>query len=141
MAHRAGGSLALLFIDQDKFKQVNDTLGHEVGDLLLIKAAERMSAVVRESDTIARMGGDEFTAILPQIDSSEDANISAREIVERLSQPFDLNGAIVNISCSVGIAVYPADAKNVDELLKQADKAMYAVKTQGRSRYCAAADI
>lgn len=140
MAHRTGSSLALLFIDLDLFKQVNDTLGHEMGDLLLIKAAERMTASVRESDTVARMGGDEFTAILPQIDSPEDASRAAKEIVERLSQPFDLNGSIINISGSVGIAVYPADAEDVDELLKQADKAMYAAKTRGRGRCCSAAD-
>lgn len=141
MAHRTGSSLALLFIDLDMFKQVNDTLGHEIGDLLLIKAAERMSESVRESDTIARMGGDEFTAILPQIESPEDANRAARQIVERLSQPFDLNGSVVNISGSVGIAIYPADAKDVDDLLKQADKAMYAAKTKGRRRCCSVGEI
>lgn len=136
MAHRTGSSLALLFIDLDHFKQVNDTMGHEIGDLLLIKAAERMNNSVRESDTVARMGGDEFTAILPQVDSPDDANRVAQSILSSLEKPFELNGLTVNISGSVGVAVYPADAKDIDELIKQADNAMYLAKNKGRGRYC-----
>jgi diguanylate cyclase (GGDEF)-like protein/PAS domain S-box-containing protein len=138
MAHRTGRSLALLFIDLDKFKEVNDTLGHEAGDLLLVKVSERLLASVRESDTVARMGGDEFTAILPQIDAPGDAERVARAIVESMSKPFDLNGKTVDISASVGIAAYPADAKDMDTLLTQADMAMYVAKAKGRGRYFAA---
>lgn len=134
-AHRAGCLLALLFIDLDLFKEVNDSLGHEAGDALLVKVAQRLMASVRESDTVARMGGDEFTAILPQIDSLEDVERVAALIVKALSEPFEVNGAIVNISASVGGAIYPRDAKNTTELLSQADSAMYVAKEQGRGCY------
>lgn len=136
IAHRTNRSLALLFIDIDHFKQVNDTLGHDIGDLLLIKATERISVSVRESDTVARMGGDEFTAILPQIDSPEDAYRVVRTIIEKLAQPFDLNGNMVTISASIGLAIYPKDAMEGKELLQSADKAMYDAKREGRNRFC-----
>ena len=135
MAHRTEHSLALLFIDLDFFKAVNDTMGHDIGDLLLIKAAQRISGVVRESDTVARMGGDEFTAILPQIDSLADVKRVAENIVKTLSQPFDLNGEEIIISASVGVAMYPQDANDCKELIKYADKAMYHVKQQGRNGF------
>lgn len=135
IAHRTNGSLALLFIDLDYFKQVNDTLGHDKGDILLIKASERINESVRESDTVARMGGDEFTAILPQIVSPENAERVVKKIIEKLAQPFDLNGTAISISASVGIAIYPNDAQNSKELLQNADKAMYDAKRQGRSRF------
>ncbi len=135
IAHRTNRSLALLFIDLDYFKQVNDTLGHDMGDILLVKVSERLTESVRESDTVARMGGDEFTAILPQIDSPEDAERVVRIIIEKLAQPFDLNGTAVTISASVGIAIYPNDGQNSKELLQNSDKAMYDAKRQGRSRF------
>jgi len=135
IAHRTNKSLALLFIDLDYFKQVNDTLGHEIGDILLIKVSERINESMRESDTVSRMGGDEFTAILPQINSSEDAERVVRIIIEKLAQPFDLNGTAITISASVGVAIYPKDAQNSKELLQNADKAMYEAKRQGRSRF------
>jgi len=135
IAHRTNRSLALLFIDLDYFKQVNDTLGHDKGDILLVKASERINESVRESDTVARMGGDEFTAILPQIDTTEDVERVIKLIIEKMSQPFDLNGTTVSISASVGVAIYPKDALNSQELLQNADKAMYDAKKQGRSRF------
>lgn len=135
MSHRADLSLALLFIDLDFFKSVNDTMGHGAGDLLLINVAQRISAVVRESDTVARISGDEFTAILPQLESAHNAKRVAIAIVETLSQPFDLNGEMVTISASVGISIYPQDAKNSKELMQNADKAMYKVKHQGRNGF------
>lgn len=135
MAHRTGRSLALLFIDLDLFKQVNDTLGHEAGDLLLVEAAKRLGESVRESDTVARMGGDEFTAILPQIERMEDVDRVASTIVAKLNQPFDLGGKQALISASVGVALYPADAADAEALLKQADGAMYAAKSGGRDQY------
>ncbi len=136
IAHRTNRSLALLFIDLDYFKQINDTLGHEIGDMLLIKATERINESLRESDTVARMGGDEFTAILPQIDSPEDAYRIGRAIIEKFTQPFDLNGNSVTISASIGLALYPNDAVDGKELLQNADKAMYRAKKQGRNRFC-----
>lgn len=135
IAHRTSKSLALLFIDLDYFKQVNDTLGHDMGDMLLLKVSARINESVRESDTVARMGGDEFTAILPQINSSEDVERVVISIMEKISQPFDLNGSLVNISASIGVAIYPKDAENSKELLQNADKAMYDAKKQGRSRF------
>jgi diguanylate cyclase (GGDEF)-like protein len=137
IAHRNGSPLALLFIDLDFFKQVNDTLGHDIGDLLLVRAGERISKSVRESDTVARMGGDEFTAILPHIDSIENAYKIAELMVKKLAQPFDLNGHIVTISASIGLAIFPNDAENSKELLQKADKAMYEAKRHGRNRFCA----
>jgi diguanylate cyclase (GGDEF)-like protein/PAS domain S-box-containing protein len=136
IAHRTNRSLALLFIDLDYFKKVNDTLGHETGDLLLVKATERINESVRESDTVARMGGDEFTAILPQIDSPEDAHKVVRIIIDKLAQPFDLNGNTINISASIGLAIYPQDAMDSKKLLQNADKAMYDAKKQGRNGFC-----
>lgn len=135
MAHRTHRALGLLYIDLDWFKQVNDTLGHDAGDQLLQEAAIRLSDSVRESDTVARMGGDEFTAILPQIEVLEDVDRVAAEIIHALARPFILNGISVTISASVGIALYPADAMGADELLKKADQAMYSVKNSGRGRY------
>ncbi|MCX6062104.1 MAG: diguanylate cyclase [Campylobacterales bacterium] len=135
IAHRTNKSLALLFIDLDYFKQVNDTLGHEMGDILLIKVSERINESIRESDTVARMGGDEFTAILPQINSPEDAVRVVSIIIEKLAQPFDLNGTSITISASIGVAIYPKDAQDSKELLQNADIAMYDAKKQGRSRF------
>lgn len=135
VCHRNNRQLALLFIDLDKFKQVNDTLGHEAGDSLLIKAAERVTACMRESDTLARMGGDEFNAILPGISALADAERVAASIVESLSRPFNLNGTMVEISASIGISMYPSDAQDINELQILADKAMYAAKSKGGSGY------
>ena len=136
LAHRTGSLMALLFIDLDHFKNINDTLGHDMGDLLLVKASKRISGSVRESDTVARMGGDEFTVILPLINSSSDAIKIAKMIVEKMSQPFDIDRNSVKISASVGIAIYPNNAKDTKELLKNADKAMYVAKRNGRNGFC-----
>ncbi len=135
ISHRKKMSFALLFIDLDFFKSVNDTMGHDVGDLLLANVAKRISAVVRESDTVARMGGDEFTAILPHIESADDARRVAQAIVETLAQPFHLNGEVITISASIGVSLYPQNAKDSKELMQHADKAMYKVKEQGRNGF------
>lgn len=135
IAHRTNKSLALLFIDLDHFKQINDTLGHDMGDILLVNASKRIADAIRESDTVARMGGDEFTAILPQINDSADVERVVQSIMEKLTEEFDLNGHRVNVSASIGIAIYPRDAQTSKELLQNADKAMYDAKKQGRSRF------
>jgi len=132
---RVGGALTLVFIDLDHFKEINDSLGHDSGDQLLAQSAARISDCVREADTVARLGGDEFVIILPQLDAPKDIDRIAGAIVERLAQPFVLNGQTVSISASVGIAVYPADGVTADELLGNADKAMYAAKEGGRGRH------
>jgi diguanylate cyclase (GGDEF)-like protein/PAS domain S-box-containing protein len=134
-AKREGLILALLFIDLDQFKQVNDTLGHEQGDALLVQAAARIADCVRASDTLARLGGDEFTVILAGLEQVASAERVAQNIVAALALPFALGGEQGEVSASIGIACYPADAATPEELLRHADQAMYAAKKAGRSRY------
>lgn len=134
-ADRAHLSMALLFIDLDRFKEVNDTLGHDAGDILLIEAARRISQCVRVSDTVARLGGDEFTVILSRITDTSHVDRVAQDIIQKLSEPFNLNGEMVNSSASVGITLYPADGVDVDQLIKNADQAMYIAKGRGRNCY------
>ena len=134
-ADRARLSLALLLIDLDQFKEINDTLGHLVGDVLLVEAARRISACTRESDTVARLGGDEFTVILSRVKDPKDVESVAQKIIERLGEPFQLGESVVYVSASIGITVYPQDATEVEELLKSADQAMYVAKRQGRNRF------
>jgi diguanylate cyclase (GGDEF)-like protein/PAS domain S-box-containing protein len=134
-AKREGQILALLFIDLDEFKQVNDTLGHDKGDSLLMEAAVRIAACVRASDTLARLGGDEFMVILPGLEQVASAERVAQNVVEQLAQHFELGGERAAVSASVGIAFYPADAQSAVELVRNADQAMYAAKRAGRNRY------
>ena len=126
--------LALLFIDLDHFKDVNDTLGHPVGDQLLIKAAERISSCVRDTDTVARMGGDEFTVTLPKLTSTIDAEKVAEQIISALAEPYFFNGESIYISASIGIAFCPNDTSDLDQLISNADQAMYSSKALGRNR-------
>ncbi len=134
---RNDSKLALLFIDLDHFKEINDSLGHAKGDMMLIEAAKRINACVRQSDTIARLGGDEFTAIIPDYINRRQIERIAQQMIDALSQPFyfegDDNGYF--ISASIGITLYPDDARNFEELLKNADQAMYQAKAQGRQRF------
>lgn len=137
LAHRTGLPLALFFIDLDYFKEINDSLGHDNGDALLMEVARRLSGCVRESDTVARLGGDEFTVILPELGDTSQIQRIAEVIVDRLAQPFlFLNDETpYHISASIGIALFPEDAGDLQGLLKCADKAMYAAKAAGRNRY------
>jgi diguanylate cyclase (GGDEF)-like protein/PAS domain S-box-containing protein len=134
-ADRGAAFLALVFLDLDHFKEVNDQLGHAMGDALLVEAARRIAACVRASDTLARLGGDEFTVIVSGIDHAGSVERIAQALVAALARPFELGGEKVFISASVGIALYPPDADNVDELLARADQAMYASKKAGRNRF------
>jgi diguanylate cyclase (GGDEF)-like protein/PAS domain S-box-containing protein len=139
LARRDRRELALLYIDLDKFKAVNDTLGHDAGDELLKCVAGRIRHALRESDTLARMGGDEFVVILPAITSREDVAKVAAKIIGALSLSFKLSGHAqeVTIGASMGIAIYPADAQDIDALIKAADAAMYNAKQVGNSfRFC-----
>ena len=135
MAHaeRAGRKVALLFVDLDRFKAVNDSFGHPAGDVLLRDAAQRLRACVRDSDTISRHGGDEFLVVLTDLQSSEVPAQIAHKIMATLSQPFHIEAHEATISASVGIAVYPEDGADFDELLKKADTAMYHAKEAGRN--------
>ena len=134
-AKREGMLLALLFIDLDQFKQVNDSLGHDQGDALLVQAAGRIAGCVRASDTLARLGGDEFIVILAGLEQLASVERVAQNIVGALARPFELDGDSGVVSASVGIAFYPADAQAPEALLKHADQAMYAAKQAGRNRY------
>lgn len=132
---RSGATFALLFIDLDRFKEVNDTLGHETGDRLLVEAAGRIVSSVRESDTVARLGGDEFTVILSDLAGNAHAENIASTIIQRLAEPFLLNSERAYVSGSVGITLYPSDAQQSSELLKHADQAMYVAKELGKNRF------
>ncbi|OGW38042.1 MAG: diguanylate cyclase [Nitrospirae bacterium GWC2_56_14] len=135
LAKRNHFVLALLYMDLDHFKKINDTLGHEAGDLLLQEASKRMASSTRRADTIARMGGDEFIGICGRITAAEDAVVVARKIVDVLSEPFDLKGHRCSISASIGISLYPADGDDAEILLNKADQAMYRVKQGGKGGY------
>lgn len=133
--HRSRLPLALLFIDLDKFKEVNDTLGHDVGDILLVEAAHRIGGCVRETDTVARLGGDEFTVILMELDDIRRVDMLAQNILHALAEPFQLGSEVVHLSASIGITLYPNDTTEAGELLKNADQAMYAAKNAGGNRF------
>jgi diguanylate cyclase (GGDEF)-like protein/PAS domain S-box-containing protein len=128
-------SCALLYLDLDGFKQVNDTWGHDVGDLLLKAAAGRITNCVRSSDLVARLGGDEFTVILPGIKQADDVAIVAQKILQTLSQPFMLEGREISVTVSIGSSIYPDDGQTQEVLLKKADLAMFSAKRLGRDRY------
>jgi diguanylate cyclase (GGDEF)-like protein len=134
-ARRYKREVALLFLDLDGFKAVNDTLGHDIGDMLLQEVAHRLSACVRESDTVARMGGDEFTTILPDIYQREDATIVAQKILASLVQPFIIAGHSLSVTASIGLSLYPSDTTDMEELIRQADHAMYHAKESGKNQY------
>jgi diguanylate cyclase (GGDEF)-like protein len=135
IARRHGRRLALLFIDLDHFKGVNDTLGHSVGDQLLQVVALRLQGCVREEDLLARLGGDEFCVLLENIDSQADAGAVAQKLLDALSEPYRVSGQDLNIAASIGIACLPEDGADMESLLKNADIAMYRAKAGGRNSY------
>lgn len=131
-AKRNHTNLAVMFLDLDKFKPVNDDFGHDVGDLLLKEAAKRLQNCVRESDTVARTGGDEFIVLLPVIEAEQDAVNVAEKILHTIIQPFKLAGHSIHISSSIGISLYPEHGIDEETLTKNADAAMYQAKNSGR---------
>jgi len=137
LAHSARNkvSCGLMFLDLDRFKSINDTLGHAVGDELLIEVSRRLRVSVRDSDTVARLGGDEFVVVLPALRSVEDAEVVAKKILVSLGAPYELSGHPVRTSPSIGVALYPENASDGDSLLKNADAAMYEAKQGGRNAY------
>ena len=139
-ARRDKESIAVLFLDLDGFKAINDTLGHDVGDELLREASKRIVACVRDSDTVARMGGDEFMVILSSVRTPNSNNRVAKEIVEAIASPFMLNGKNLSISVSIGIALYPHDGDTAEQLIKISDAAMYLAKHNGKNCYRFASD-
>jgi diguanylate cyclase (GGDEF)-like protein/PAS domain S-box-containing protein len=135
LAHRQKKNLAVIFLDLDRFKNINDSLGHAVGDQLLLSVSKRLLASVRGSDTVSRQGGDEFVILLSEIAQPEDAATSARKILLSLSAPHSIDGQDLHIHGSIGISVYPQDGEDAETLIKNADTAMYHVKENGRNNF------
>src|SRR5260370_29054855 len=134
-ARRTGKPLAVMFVDLDHFKAINDTLGHTAGDELLLESARRLRSCVRDDDTVARLGGDEFTIILSDLRLPEDAAAVAAKILTAVQQPLTSPGMAVDVSASIGIALYPIDGADIDALLRNADSAMYRAKQAGSNTY------
>jgi len=134
-AKRAGHLVGLLYLDLDRFKPVNDRLGHKCGDLLLQTVAKRLKGSVREEDTIARLGGDEFAVILEHLSAPRDAAATATKILRALARPFSLEGHQARVTASIGISIYPLDAGRPETLIDYADAAMYRAKTGRRNSY------
>ena len=134
-AQRDGTRLAVMFIDLDHFKSVNDTLGHSVGDLLLKDVAQRLEGSLRKGDTVSRLGGDEFIIVLERLKSAEDAREVAAKVISAIAAPYEGDANVPTISCSVGISLYPTDAQDAETLIHLADAAMYAAKERGRNNF------
>ncbi len=134
-AHRNGTQLAVLFLDLDRFKTINDSLGHQLGDRLLQSVASRILVCVREGDTVSRVGGDEFVIVIPGIGSSSDASNVAGKILEVLASAFHLHGNDLHVAASIGISLYPADGSDAETLMRNADTAMYHAKDSGRGNF------
>ena len=134
-SRRENGKMAVMFMDLDKFKQVNDTLGHDIGDLLLQESSKRIKACLRDSDILARLGGDEFMVVLSLVSGREETGLVGQRIIESLQIPFILKGKSCSIGSSIGIALFPTDGEEPEDLVKRADLAMYEVKENGRNHY------
>jgi diguanylate cyclase (GGDEF)-like protein/PAS domain S-box-containing protein len=134
-AQRNHGRAAVMFLDLDRFKVINDTLGHSIGDLLLQEVAARLTGCVREGDTVSRLGGDEFVILLPEFRDAEDAYLVAQKLLAAAALPFELLGHELHISASIGISFYPDDGASAEVLMKNADVAMYRAKEMGRNNY------
>jgi len=135
LAERQGKQLALMFVDLDHFKKINDSLGHDVGDKLLRSVAGRLLACVRRSDTVSRLGGDEFVILLSQVEHAEDAAYSARKILRALAAPHMIDNKSLDINVSIGVSTYPNDGQDAEGLMNRADNAMYEAKEHGRNNY------
>lgn len=134
-SERSKGIFALFYVDLDNFKIINDTKGHAFGDLVLVEAASRLEHSVRKSDTVARVGGDEFVVLLENISNRNKISEMAESIIRALNEPFVINSEDINMSCSIGIATYPENGTTMDKLLSAADVAMYKAKDKGRSTF------
>ena len=134
-AHRHGNGLAVLFLDVDRFKVINDSLGHSVGDRLIREVAVRLRSCLREGDTVARLGGDEFTLLLPDVGQAVDAAKVAKKVLDLVRMPIELDGRELFVTSSMGISLYPDDGRDAETLVKNADAAMYRAKEQGRDLY------
>lgn len=127
-AKRHGWGLAVLFIDVDKFKSINDSYGHDLGDQVLLMVADRLKSFVRDEDIVSRWGGDEFVCLLLEVKQEADVTQLAEKMINRIAEPYEFNGPVLSITASIGIAIYPADGDTSDMLFKHADTAMYKAK-------------
>lgn len=134
-AQRKKHKVALMMIDLDKFKYINDTYGHDIGDRVLIEAGTRLTSLLRKSDTVARIGGDEFLLLIPEIRNGEEGSFVASKILQMFKEPFLINNDTINVTLSIGIAIYPDDVETIDALMKMADIAMYRVKKKGKNSF------
>jgi len=134
-AKRNQNEVAVMFLDLDGFKQVNDTLGHNAGDEVIRQVATRLGSVMRETDTIARFGGDEFTVLLAEVDAREGIEIAAQKIIEAVAEPIRIEKADALVTTSIGISIFPQDSDDIDTLIRHADMAMYAAKESGKNKY------
>ncbi len=134
-ARRNKSAMALMYLDLDGFKQVNDTLGHDAGDMLLCLVAARLISAVRQEDTVARLGGDEFVIALSELAQDDDVGKLAAKVIQAVSQPYSIQGGDVSITASIGVSIYPAHGDEVDTLMKSADIAMYEAKRTGKNTY------
>jgi diguanylate cyclase (GGDEF)-like protein len=135
LARRHRRNIAVLFVDLDGFKNINDSLGHAIGDRLLQSISKRLLSSVRASDTVSRRGGDEFVILLSEITHPIDAATSAQKILHSLQSPHSIEGNDLQVRCSIGISIYPQDGEDSETLVKSADAAMYCAKRKGRNNY------
>ena len=134
-AHRNKHAMAVMYLDLDGFKQINDTLGHDVGDALLSMVAMRMVAAVRQEDTVARLGGDEFVIVLWELSHADGVDMPVSKVIQAVSQPYSIRGNNVSITASAGVSIYPMHGENEEMLMKSADIAMYEAKRAGKNNY------
>ena len=135
LAQRHGKKVALMYLDLDHFKHINDSLGHAVGDQLLQSVAKRLQACVRLSDTVSRQGGDEFVVLLAEVETVQDAVLTAEKLIEAMAEPHLIGGHRLHVTLSIGISLYPDDGKDVEAVVRNADTAMYHAKKSGRNSY------
>jgi diguanylate cyclase (GGDEF)-like protein len=137
LAHtkREGSTLAVCYLDLDGFKLVNDTMGHEAGDTVLIEVTQRIKDTIRGDDTVARLGGDEFAVLLLGLNAADECSVSLNRLLEAISQPIEIRSKLFEVSASIGVAIYPGDEYDADTLLRHADQAMYTAKQSGKNRY------
>ncbi len=138
-ARRSKGNMAVMYLDLDGFKQINDTLGHDAGDMLLSMVAARMVAALRQDDTVARVGGDEFMIVLPELCHADHVTELVSKVINAVSQPYSTQGRGVNVTVSVGVSIYPTHGEDVETLMKSADLALHEVKRSGKNDYRIAA--
>jgi diguanylate cyclase (GGDEF)-like protein len=135
LARRHGNRVALMYLDLDNFKDINDSLGHTIGDRLLQSAARRLEQSIRHSDTVSRQGGDEFVVLLSEVEAAQDAKLAAEKLIKAMAEPHLIDGHRLNVTLSIGISLYPDDGADAEAILTNADAAMYHVKRNGGNSY------